>query len=79
MSEDGLQWARKRAREKYQYPDDRPAIADLLKRWNIPLEMTPTERRIALRLPQSQSWLAQALATDDDSARAVPAKVLPTY
>lgn len=77
MSEDGLQWARKRAREKYQYPDDRLAIADLLKRWHIPLEMTPTERRIALRLNQSQSWLARALSTDDDDTPLRRTKAIP--
>lgn len=67
MSEDGLQWARKQARGRYEYPDDRLAIADLLKRWGIPLEMTPKERRIQLRLNQSQSWLAQSLTTIDQT------------
>ena len=75
MSEDGLQWARKQARENYEYPDDRLAIADLLKRWGIPLEMTPTERRIILRLNQTQSWLAQALKTADQATPAIITEV----
>lgn len=66
MSEDGLHWARQQARQNYELPDDRLAIADLLKRWDIPLEMTPAEQYIALRLKQKQSWLAQALTTVDD-------------
>ena len=79
MSEDALQWARQHARKKYQYPDDRLAIADLLKRWNIPLEMSPAERRIALRLNQSQSWLAQALTTADQPIRPALATASPDF
>ena len=35
LSEDALQFARKLAASKYTYPDDRLAVADPLKRWNL--------------------------------------------
>lgn len=54
MSEDALNFARKLAKSKYRYPDDRLAVADLLERWNLDLSATKTERRMALRLSREQ-------------------------
>ncbi|MFI6542976.1 helix-turn-helix domain-containing protein [Streptomyces prunicolor] len=55
LSEDALVFARKLAASKYRYPDDRLAVADLLKRWNLGLGTTLAERRMALRLSREQA------------------------
>jgi len=57
LSEDALRFARKKAAEKYRYPDDRLAIEDLLQRWNLGLGTTLAERRMALRLAREESFL----------------------
>lgn len=57
LSEDALRFARKKAAEKYRYPDDRLAIDDLLARWNLGLGSTLAERRMALRLAREESLL----------------------
>ncbi|NGO08433.1 transposase family protein [Streptomyces sp. HC44] len=54
FSEEALGFARKLARSKYTYPDDRLAVGDLLERWNMGLGMSLTERRMALRLSREQ-------------------------
>lgn len=55
LSEDALVFARKLAASKYQYPDDRLAVADLLERWKLGLGTTLAERRMALRLSREQA------------------------
>ncbi|MFJ6438456.1 transposase [Streptomyces sp. NPDC091416] len=55
LSEDALAFARKLAAKKYQYPDDRLAVADLLERWNLGLGTTLAERRMALRMSRDQA------------------------
>lgn len=50
FSEDALAFARKMCADKYRYPDDRLAVADLMERWNLGLGASMAERRIALRL-----------------------------
>ena len=57
LSEDALRFARKKAAEKYRYPDDRLAIEDLLQRWNLGLGTTLAERRMALRLAREESLI----------------------
>jgi hypothetical protein len=57
LSEDALLFARKLAAAKYRYPDDRLAVADLLKRWNLGLGTTLAERRMALRVSREQAAL----------------------
>lgn len=57
LSEDALRYARRKAAEKYRYPDDRLAIDDLLERWNLGLGATLAERRIALRLAREESLI----------------------
>ena len=71
LSEDALRYARRKAAEKYRYPDDRLAIADLLERWNLGLGATLAERRMALRLAREESLITPApdtllASTDDD-------------
>lgn len=57
LSEDALVFARRLARAKYTYPDDRIAVADLLERWNLGLGSSMTERRMALRLAREDAAL----------------------
>lgn len=57
LSEEALQFARKLAAAKYTYPDDKIAVADLLERWNVGLDRTLPERRMALRLSREQASL----------------------
>jgi hypothetical protein len=69
LSEDALAFARKLARAKYTYPDDRIAVADLLERWNLGLGASMAERRMALRLSREQ------VALDIDAAVTEPGTV----
>ncbi|MEV6963413.1 Mu transposase C-terminal domain-containing protein [Streptomyces sp. NPDC051207] len=57
LSEEALQFARRLAAKEYAYPDDRLAIALLLKRWNLGLGTSLVERRMALRLSREQAAL----------------------
>ncbi|MET8013968.1 helix-turn-helix domain-containing protein [Streptomyces sp. NPDC005271] len=54
LSDEALQFARHLAAKEYTYPDDRLAIALLLKRWNLGLGTSLVERRMALRLSREQ-------------------------
>lgn len=55
LSEDALTFARQLAASKYRFPDDRLAVADLLKRWDLGLGTTLAERRMVLRLSREQA------------------------
>lgn len=68
LSEDVLRFARKKAAEKYRYPDDRLAIEDLLQRWNLGLGTTLAERRMALRLAREESLLDPDHTQDSPAA-----------
>jgi hypothetical protein len=57
------------AASKYQYPDDRIAVADLLERWKVGLATTPAERRMVLRLSREQKALD---IPDDTSVTSLP-------
>lgn len=57
LSEDALAFARRLAAKKYRFPNDRLAVADLLERWNLGLDKSPAERRIALRVSREQAPL----------------------
>jgi transposase InsO family protein len=70
LSTEALQFARKLAAAKYRYPDDRLAVADLLKRWNLGLDTTLAERRMALRISREQT--AFDLPATDDTASSLP-------
>jgi hypothetical protein len=71
FSDDALQFARKLAATKYQFPDDRLAVADLLERWNLGLSTTLPERRMALRISREQ-------ATEDLPDSGEPVASLPS-
>jgi len=55
LSKEALAFARQLAAAKYQYPDDRLSVADLLERWQIGLGATPSERRMVLRRSREQA------------------------
>lgn len=78
LSEDALKLARKLAADKYTYPDDRLAVADLLKRWNLGLGDTLAERRMALRLSREAALLDELPAQDEVSMLPSVARVLAT-
>jgi hypothetical protein len=78
LSEDALRFARKLASSKYTYPDDRLAVADLLKRWNLGLGSTVTERRMALRLSREAVLLDETPAQDEVVTLPSVARVLAT-
>jgi hypothetical protein len=66
LSEEALQFARRLAAKEYTYPDDRLAIALLLKRWNLGLGTSLVERRMALRLSREQVALELPEPPADD-------------
>lgn len=72
MNEDGLKYARKVAKAKYRYFDDKLALAELLERRKLSQGHTMAERRAALRLSRQQS----TLGIDIHAALSVPE--LPT-
>ena len=67
LSEDAWRFARRKAAEKYRYPDDRLAIEDLLERWNLGLGTTLAERRMALRLAREESLVDPGSDTAEDT------------
>ncbi|RJQ83399.1 transposase [Pseudonocardiaceae bacterium YIM PH 21723] len=72
LSEDALQFARKLAKAKYAYPDDKIAVADLLERWNVGLGQTLPERRMALRLSREQAAIELPEETQEPTISALP-------
>lgn len=55
FSLEALEFSRRLAAAKYTYPNDKLAVGDLLERWNLGLDMSRTERRMALRLSREQA------------------------
>ena len=78
LSEDALAFARKLAADKYTYPDDRLAVADLLERWNLGLGNTLAERRMALRLSRAAVSIELSEPTDEITTLPSVARVLAT-
>lgn len=76
FSEDALDFARKLAADKYIYPNDKLAVADLLERWNLGLGTTLTERRMALRLSRAARLIDEAPPGDEVAALPAVAQVL---
>ncbi|MEV5202396.1 transposase [Streptomyces sp. NPDC053720] len=71
LSEEALQFARRLAAKEYTYPNDRLAIALLLKRWNLGLGTSLVERRMALRLSREQVAIELPEQSADD-VRSLP-------
>jgi hypothetical protein len=62
FSDEGLKFARKLARSKYRFVDDKLALAELLERRQLSQGHTMEERRMALRLSREQHSLSKDLA-----------------
>jgi transposase InsO family protein len=62
FSDEGLKLARKQARSKYRFVDDKLALAELLERRRLSQGHTLEERRMALRLSREQHSLSMDLA-----------------
>ncbi|MEQ4195560.1 helix-turn-helix domain-containing protein [Streptomyces sp. YIM 103828] len=71
LSEDALVFARQLAAEKYRFPDDRLAVADLLERWNLGLGTTRAERRMVLRLSREQAAI-ELPPTEEETVVSLP-------
>jgi len=76
FSEDALEFARKLAADKYTYPNDTLAVADLFERWNLGLGSTLAERRMALRLSRAARLIDEAEPADQIAALPAVARVL---
>ena len=72
MTEDGLAFARKLAKKKHRYFDNKLALAELLERRHLSQGRTQAERIAALRVSREQSSL------DIDLAAAIEVSQLPT-
>lgn len=66
LSEDALQFARKRAASKYRHPNDRLAVKDLMERWKLSLGTTSAERRIVLRMARDNDIFPAADTAPSD-------------
>jgi hypothetical protein len=73
FSLEALEFARRVAAVKYKYPDDRLAVRDLLKRWNMGLDLDRSERRMALRIARDQAAIE---LPEPDSNHSGPARGL---
>jgi len=62
FSDEGLKFARKQARSKYRFVDDKLALTELLERRQLSPGDTMEERRMALRLSREQHSLSVDLA-----------------
>ncbi|MGX9225097.1 hypothetical protein ACWV95_00200 [Streptomyces albus] len=71
ISQGAIELARKIAGEKYPFPDDETAVAELLDRWHLGLGLTMTERRLVLRQAREQSAFDLPDTAEDD-VRALP-------
>ncbi|MGA4902188.1 TnsA-like heteromeric transposase endonuclease subunit [Streptomyces griseoincarnatus] len=71
ISHGAIEIARKLAGQKYPFPDDETAVAELLDRWHLGLGLTMTERRLALRQARERSAFDLPDTAEDD-VRALP-------
>jgi hypothetical protein len=68
FSDEGLKFARKLARSKYRFVDDKLALAELLERRQLSQGHTMEDRRVALRLSREQHSLSMDLTAARDSS-----------
>lgn len=71
FGDDALAFCRGLARKKYTYPNDELAMKLLLKRWNLGLGKTPTERRLALRQSREDELLRAATDSTQQMVQAL--------
>jgi transposase len=74
FSDDALRHARKAVLDKHGFIDDRLALTELLNRWQLGMETSPAERRMALRLARQNAVLSNQVDCDDcETVLALPA------
>ncbi|MFB6984511.1 TnsA-like heteromeric transposase endonuclease subunit [Streptomyces sp. NPDC056304] len=69
ISQGAIEIARKLAGQKYPFPGDETAVAELLDRWHLGLGLTMTERPLALRQARDQSAFDLPETVADDVRR----------
>lgn len=65
FSDDGLAFARKLAVQQHGFVDGQFALRELFKRWNLSIDLSPKERRIALRMSREEQMLSKQVEADD--------------
>lgn len=68
FSDDAYQYARKLAVQAHGFVDEQFALRELFKRFNLSIELSPKERRIALRMARKEQMLSNQVETDDAQA-----------
>ena len=73
FSDDAYQYARQLAVRADGFVDEQLALRELLKRFNLSLELSPKERRIALRMARQEQMLSKQVepANDEETVRAL--------
>jgi transposase InsO family protein len=65
FSDDALAYARELAVQQHGFVDEQFALRELFKRWNLSIELSPKERRIALRMSREEQMLSKQVEADD--------------
>jgi transposase InsO family protein len=65
FSDDALAYARELALQQHGFIDEQFALRELFKRFNLSIELSPKERRIALRMSREEQMLSKQVGTDD--------------
>jgi transposase InsO family protein len=65
LSDEALRFARSLAARRHRFVDDRLALEELLKRWQVGSGSSAAERRIALNLAREDGRLSQEAKPDD--------------
>jgi transposase InsO family protein len=68
FSDDAYQYARKLAVQEHGFVDEQFALRELFKRFNLSIELSPKERRIALRIARKEQMLSNQAETHDAQA-----------
>ena len=73
FSDDAYRYARQLAVRADGFVDEQLALRELLKRFNLSLELSPKERRIALRMARQEQMLSKQVepANDAEAVRAL--------
>ena len=65
FSDDALAYARELAVQQHGFVDEQFALRELFKRFNLSIELSPKERRIALRMSREDQMLSNQVEADD--------------
>lgn len=68
FSDETLRFARRAVLDQHGFIDDRLALIELAKRWQLGLGISPAERRMSLRLARQHAALSNQVETDDDES-----------